>query len=171
MGHPECRYRRTHIDSCLSERLHARDHLPDHQPRAQRLVARLEWFTDDSTQVNGNVDFSAVDPGGGADMVLGLALPALPFGPLLLDPDELMTPDRDLTIFGIDVSLPGNLFLKNHAETYAVPAQPGEVAVWSIAGPMPISDVTSSLDGASDAFELINEYIDDMSWGWGEVGT
>ena len=131
----------------------------------------LEWFTDESTQVHGEVDFSGVDSGGGADMVLGLALPALPMGPLLLDPDELMTPDRDLTIFGIDVSLPGNLFLKNHAEEYAVPAQPGDVAVWSIAGPMPISDVTSSMDGASDAFELINEYIDDMSWGWSEVGT
>jgi hypothetical protein len=35
---------------------------------------------------------------------------------------------------------------------------------------MPISEVTSSLDGASDAFELIDSHIDEMSWGWTEAG-
>ena len=129
-----------------------------------------DLFSDTDTHISGSVDFSGVDSGGGADMTLGLALPALSMGPLLLDPDELMSPDRELSIFGIDVSLPENLYLQTHAETYQVPARPGPAAVWTIAGPMPIGEVTSSLDGASDAFALIDAHIDEMSWGWSDAG-
>jgi hypothetical protein len=144
------------------------------QTVSRELVIPLQdfdLFDDQTTQISGEVSFDSVDSGSGADMVIGLALPALPLGPLMLDPDELMSADRELSIFGIDVSLPENLYLKSHAESYAVPARPGEAAVWTIAGPMPISEITSSLDGASDAFELIDSHIADMSWGWADAGT
>jgi hypothetical protein len=119
----------------------------------------------------GRVDFDSVDSGGGADIVMGMVMPSMPYGPLLLDPDDLLAEDRTVTVYGIDADVPANLVLKNYAEEYEATVLAGEAALWTIAGAMPISEVTSGLNGTSDAIGLLRDHIDAMVWGWSDAGT
>ncbi|MDG1479761.1 MAG: Ig-like domain-containing protein [Myxococcota bacterium] len=119
----------------------------------------------------GTVDFDSVDSGEVTELVMGMVLPSMPHGPLMLDPDDLLAEERTVTVFGIDADVPANLVLKNYAEDYEATVIAGEAAVWTIAGAMPISEVTSGLNGTSDAIGLLRDHIDAMVWGFSDAGT
>jgi hypothetical protein len=119
----------------------------------------------------GTVSFDDVDDGEVTEIVMGMVLPSMPYGPLMLDPDDLMAADRTVTVYGIDADVPSNLVLKSHAEDYEAAVVAGEAALWTIAGAMPISEVTSGLNGTSDAIGLLRDHIDAMVWGWSDAGT
>ena len=119
----------------------------------------------------GTVDFDDVDEGEVTELVMGLVLPSMPHGPLMLDPDDLMAADRTVTVYGIDADVPSNLVLKSYAEEYEAAVIAGEAALWTIAGAMPISEVTSGLNGTSDAIGMLRDHIDAMVWGWSDAGT
>lgn len=119
----------------------------------------------------GSVDFDNVDSGEVTELVMGMVLPNMPHGPLMLDPDDLLSEDRTVTVYGIDADVPANLVLKNYAEEYEATVIAGEAAVWTIAGAMPISEVTSGLNGTSDAIGLLRDHIDSMVWGFSDAGT
>lgn len=119
----------------------------------------------------GTVNFDSVDSGEVTDIVMGMVIPNMPHGPLMLDPDDLLAEDRTVSLYGIDADVPSNLVLKNHAEDFEATVIAGESALWTIAGAMPISEVTSGLNGTTEAIALLRDHIDDMVWGWADAGS
>ena len=128
-------------------------------------------FNPEASTVSGAGNFENVDDGGISDMVIGLVVPSFQAGPLLMEPANLLSANRSVTIYGIDANVPSNLMVQEHAENFEAPAHPGTVAVWGMAGALPISEVTSGLNGTDEAIELLRDNLDVMSWGWSEVGS
>lgn len=131
-----------------------------------------EEFWASNARLEGDVDFSGVDEGSLGELTIGLVVPSFRYGPLLIEPDDLMAEDRTVEIFGLKTDIPSNLSLKEHAEGYAAstPAATGHGAAWVIAGALPVGDITAALDAdTSDtegALSLLGEHIDELRWGW-----
>lgn len=125
----------------------------------------------DDAHVVGTVDFSGVDDAGWTEVVVGFAAAAVQgeLGALVLD--RLFSDDRAITVYGVDANAPANLFVEGVAEDYDARAQAGPVAVWGLAGPLPISEVSSGLNGSGDALRLLVGYLDRMSWGMADGAT
>lgn len=121
--------------------------------------------------LTGAVDLSGVPEAGFGELIVGLASPAFQGQPLLVEPDALLSETRTVSVYGIDADLPQNLFVEGVAEDYVAPVQAGETAAWALAGPLPIADVTSGLDGAGDALALLQDHADSLVWGWADGGT
>lgn len=129
--------------------------------------------------ITGAVDLSGVPRGGAGDMKMGVAAPSLPYGPLLILPSQLVAPDRELSLYGLTADVPANVYLRDVAEDYAVPAVVGPTGVWTLAAPMAIADVTAGMAGVTDVLALMLEDLDKLVAGWheplwlaeGETGT
>lgn len=121
--------------------------------------------------IRGDVDLDGVPSGGVGDIKIGIALPSLVDGPLLIDTDRLTGPARELSLYGVTANVPANIYVRGAAETYELPATAGRTAVWTVAAPMPIADVTSGMAGATDALGVMLEHLDEVAWGWNEGVT
>ncbi|MCB9780851.1 MAG: Ig-like domain-containing protein [Alphaproteobacteria bacterium] len=122
----------------------------------------------DRASVSGPVDLSGVESGGVGDHKLGIALGSMPDGPLLLDPDLLLGPNKDVTLYGVTASVPGNLYARDAAESYVLDLPVGTSSLWTLSAPLPIDDVTSGLAGATDALALMLDHLDDVAWDWSD---
>lgn len=121
--------------------------------------------------IEGTVDFSDIPTSEFDRIRVGMAAPSI-HGPVLLaDLDGLVSEERTLDLYGIETSVPSNLYAASLAEDYALRAEVGATAVWTLAGPLPIADLLSGLDGTSDVFALLQENRDYLVWGWTEGGT
>ncbi len=121
--------------------------------------------------VTGSVDLDGVPTGGAGDIKIGIALPSLVDGPLLIDTDRLAGPNREVTLYGVTANVPSNIYVRDAAETYELPAAEGSTGVWTVAAPMPIDDVTSGMAGATDALGVMLEHLADVAWDWTEGVT
>lgn len=121
--------------------------------------------------IGGSVDMDGIPSGGGGDLKMGLAAPSLVQGPLLIDPALLIGAPREVTLYGVTADVPANLFIRDAAEDYEVPAVEGTTGVWSLAAPLAIGDVTSGLAGATDAIGLMLEDLDKVVWGFEHGAT
>ena len=119
--------------------------------------------------VVGSVSLDGVESGGAGDLIVGIAIPALVHGPALIDPNALTGPARELEVFGVEATVPGNLYLRDIAEDYVATQEPGPARMWTLAGALPISELTAGLEGSGDALGLVGDHVEDMSWGWGEA--
>ena len=132
-------------------------------------------FWADNAQLEGDVDFSALDGGSGGDMTIGLVVPSFQHGPLMIEPKDFMAEDRTVSMFGLKTDVPANLTLKEHAEGYqaSTPADSGSGAAWVIAGTFPIGEITGALDAESSdtegALTLLSDNIEEMRWGWSSI--
>lgn len=132
-----------------------------------------------TNSISGPVDLDGVPRGGAGDLKMGVAAPSFSAGPLLLLPSQLVATDRTLTLYGLEAEVPSNVYIRDVAEDWSVPAQTGTTAIWTLAAPLPISEVTSSLAGVTDVIGLMLEDLDRLVWGWhdgvtlaeGESGT
>lgn len=129
-------------------------------------IADIRGF---DAEVGGDVDFGSVPDPGWTQLAMGLACASVQTQLAMLDLTNLFAEDRTVTVFGIDVEAPANLFLEGYEETYAAMAMGGPVAVWSIAGPVEISDATSGFSDSSEALALLVDSLPDWVWGV-EVG-
>ncbi len=121
--------------------------------------------------VAGTFDFGGVPPLSDDEkaagyILLGLAAPSLRYGPLFWRPEDLLAPDRDVNIYGIDARLPANITLDDEVEDWATPAWSGPGAVWSFAGPVPLADAAFGLSDLSSALDLLLESIDAFTYGF-----
>lgn len=140
---------------------------------ARELVVPLRPNTSLETsagRVSGAVDLSEVPAGDPDEIRVGVAAPSLRGPALLLDPDALLAEDRPLTLYGVETSLPENVYLVDYAEDYTVPVEAGPAAVWTLAGPLPIGDLLAGLTGAGDVLALMQEHRDTLAWGWSAAG-
>ncbi len=148
---------------------------PDHVPASivgtvnRRLtipVRSFEVAEVTGAEVTGDVDFESVPEGEFTDVVCGLAAATIPVHPLSFDLDNLVAEDRIVSIWGVDVALPGNLFVQTYVETWEGLAYPGDFGVWSLAGSVPIEDITSGLNGDSAAIDLVVQNLEAFVHGW-----
>jgi len=135
----------------------------------RRLVLPLRSY--DSAKaagvsVSGDVDFTSVPEGAFTDVVCGLTAATVPVHPLAFELEDLVAEDRIVSIWGVDVALPGNLFVQPYVETWEGLAAPGDFGVWSLAGAVPIEDITAGLNGDSAAIDLLVENLAAFVYGW-----
>jgi hypothetical protein len=121
--------------------------------------------------LQGTVDFTHVEEGGGFDLGIGMAVPTFTDGPLLAQIDELMGEDRTISVFGVEAEMPSNIFIRDHAESWSAHAEPGSTGMWAMAGPIAIEAVTGGMSGTGDAMSLLRDNLGTMSWTWSEGGT
>lgn len=122
-------------------------------------------------EIGGAYDFGGVPPLSDDEkaagyIVLGLAGSSMPWGPLYWRPDELLSPDRDATLYGLDVAMPGNITIMEEVETWTTPAWSGDAGVWSLAGPVPLADAVAGLSDLSSALDFLLENIDGFVYGY-----
>ncbi len=122
-------------------------------------------------EIGGDYDFTGVPPlsedeKAAGYIVLGLAGSSMPWGPLYWRPDELLSPDREATLYGLDVAMPGNITILDEVETWNTPAWSGDAGVWSLAGPVPLADAVAGLTDLSSALDFLLENVDGFVYGW-----
>lgn len=139
-----------------------------------RVLTLPLWPKDlspDDASVSGALDFTGVDDGAYTDAVIGFASASVQgeLGALRLE--DLFAEERSISVYGIDVDAPSNLFMEGVEEGYVAGAHAGPVGAWGLAGPIPIADVTSGLSGSGDALRLLVDHLPDMAWGYAVGGT
>ena len=130
-----------------------------------------ETFFGENATVAGTMDFGAVEDPSALELVIGLVVPSFRDGPLVVEPRDLLAQERSITIYGVSAEVPENLTVEGVADDYAASAPPGQGAVWTLAGPLAISEVTSSLNGTGDAIALLENNLDAMVWSWSATGA
>lgn len=121
--------------------------------------------------LSGAVDLSAITEGEFGNARVGMAAPSVQGPAVLMDPESLVSENRTVSIFGVDAELPENVYVGELIEDYTVPADPGPAAVWTLAGPLPVSELTAGLSGTGDVVSLLLTYRDSLSWGYNAGGT
>lgn len=116
--------------------------------------------------LTGTVDFAGVDDGGFSDIVVGFAGASIQGAFAATRLEDLFAEERAITVFGVDVEAPANLFIEGAADSFSATALPGPVAAWGLGGPIPIADATTSLSGTGDALALLAANMGAMSWGY-----
>jgi hypothetical protein len=149
----------------------SRDHVPASivGTVSRRLVIPVRTLAsaeEEGVEVSGDVDFSSVPEGAYTDVVCGLSAATVPVHPLSFDLDNLVAEDRIVSIWGVDVALPGNLFIETYVENWQGMASAGDFGVWSLAGAVPIEDITAGLNGDSAAIDLVVQNLDAFVHGW-----
>jgi hypothetical protein len=116
-------------------------------------------------ELAGAIDYSGVDDADWSEMVVGFAASSIQGALASFVLDDLFADDRGLSLFGVDVNAPGNVFIEGTVDDYVATARPGPVAAWGLGGPLAISDATSGFAGTGDALRLLSDNLDALSWG------
>lgn len=127
----------------------------------------LEALADDGgdAELHGTVDFAGVADAGFSELVVGVGCATIQEAPVMFDLADLLADNREVSMFGVDVQAPKNLFIETYAEDYYAPASAGPVATWGISGPIAIADATAGLNDTGDALELFIDNLGSMVWG------
>jgi hypothetical protein len=120
-----------------------------------------------SATLFGQVDFSGVDDPTWEELAIGFASASIQGALATIRLDDLFADERSISVIGIDVEAPSNLFVEGAQEDYYATAAPGGVAAWGLGGPVAIAEAGDSLEGTGDALAPLVDHLDDMSWGWG----
>ena len=147
----------------------------DHAPAtivstvARRLVVPirdLESAAAEGVDITGDVDWSGVSSGGADDVQVGLTSASLYVHPISFGIEDLLGDDRKVTWYGIDINLPGNLYIEGTADDYQARAEPGEFGMWSMAGPVPYADILSAAAGLYSPIDVMADNLANFSFGW-----
>lgn len=112
--------------------------------------------SDEVPFVAGAVDLSAVDTSGAPDaIVVGIVAPSNPGDPRFHAIDELLGPNRTVSALGLDVDLPSNVVVKQHAEAFTAPGVAGPRTLWTIATLVPIVDALAAGAGTVDPMTVL----------------
>lgn len=122
-------------------------------------------------QLTGTVDLSGVADPAWNEVGVGIVVPSFNRALAMLTVDDLFGPDRDVTVFGVTVSLPANLIVEGTAEDYTADCWPGAVGSWGFAGPLKVSDVSSGVTNTADSLNLLISNLASMTWGYATGAT
>lgn len=133
----------------------------------RQFTIPLDPLADDvpTAEIHGTVDFSDVPDAEAGQMVMGLACATVQGAFGLLDIEDLLAENRAISVYGVDVDVPSNLFAEGYADDFYAMAWPGQAGVWGMSGPIDIGEVTAGLNGTGDALALLVSHLDDMVWG------
>jgi hypothetical protein len=141
-------------------------------PRDLALPLRLRNGDDlGRSDMSGSVDLSGTLLSGPEEkaaglVTLGLAAPSFQQGALFFPLEQLFSANRTLSIEGISVDLPGNLFLRDYGESWQGTAHEGPVSVWAFGGPVPKSGMASGLNGFAEVLAFLVPHFDAFNWTW-----
>lgn len=141
-------------------------------PRDLALPLRLRNADDlGPSDMSGSVDLSGTLMSGPEEkaaglVTLGLAAPSFQNGALFFPLEQLFSPNRTLSVEGISVDLPGNLFLRDYGESWQGTAHEGPVSVWAFGGPVPKSGLASGLSGFAEVLAFLVPHFDAFNWTW-----
>jgi hypothetical protein len=124
--------------------------------------------------VAGDVDFAGVDDAGLGQLVIGLMAPSIPGSmPVVTLAEMFSGPDRVVTMFGTDITLPSSVVIEGTVEDYEVYATPGPVGSWGFAGPIAITDISSAASSGNTgaALQVLIDNLPNMAWDWGGGGN
>jgi len=139
-------------------------------PREVALPLRLRNAEDvGRSELAGSVDLSGTllsgpDEKAAGLVTLGLAAPSFQSGALFFSLEQLFSANRTLSIEGISVDLPGNLFLREAGESWQGTAHAGPVSVWAFGGPVPRSGLASGLAGFAEVLAFLVPHFDAFTW-------
>lgn len=139
--------------------------------RSLTVPLRSAEAASSTATISGTVDLSEVPAGEFGQVVAGLAAGTVQGAPLLVDPDGLLAEDRTLDFYGVEASVPQNVYVGGVAETYATPVEAGSAGVWTLGGPLPIGDLTAGVSGTGDVLAILAANRDGLRWGWDAGGT
>ncbi len=133
----------------------------------RQFTIPLDPLADDepTAEIHGEVDFGNVPDAEAGQMVMGLACATVQGAFGMLDIEDLLAENRSISVYGVDVDVPSNLFAEGYADDFYALAWPGTVGVWGLSGPIDIGEVTAGLNGTGDALALLVSHLDDMVWG------
>lgn len=114
--------------------------------------------------VQGELGLDAVATPAWDEVVVGLTGASMQRSPLFLDGDDLLAPDRTVNWLGVDFDLPGNAVLGGVEQSWEVPAWDGAVAVWGLAGVVPVAELSASLESPGQALALLVEHLDSFRY-------
>lgn len=154
----------------------AKNYIPitiaDTVSRDLTVPLRSRCSAEESVTFAGDSDFSSVDEGSVyEDLSIGLAVASFRHGPLFFDVESLVGEDRTVSIYGVSATIPSNIFVKDMVPDYEGATTPGDFDVWSMAGPVPITDLTSGLNGSGDVLGLLEDNLARFSFGWSGTYT
>jgi hypothetical protein len=139
-------------------------------PRDVALPLRLRNADDAGrSELAGAVDLSGTlmsgpDEKAAGLVTLGLAAPSFQSGALFFPLEQLFAANREVSIGGIAVELPGNLFLREAGESWQGTAHSGPVSVWAFGGPVPLAGLASGLSGFSEVLAFLVPHFDAFTW-------
>ncbi len=107
------------------------------------------------------------DLGGDLDLVIGLTAAGFQGNPVMYNLSSLLGQDREVTLYGLDVELPGNIAIKGYVDGYRVPSQVGTGATWGIAGAISLSDAVDIASAPVE--EQLPLIVSTLSAGLGEM--
>jgi hypothetical protein len=141
-------------------------------PRDLALPLRLRGADDPGkAEMAGNVDLSGTllsgpDEKAAGLVTIGLAVPSFQQGALFFPLEQLFSANRTLSVEGISVDLPGNLFIRDYGESWEGSAHEGPVSVWAFGGPVPKSGLASGLHGVAEVLAFLVPHFDAFNWTW-----
>ena len=129
------------------------------------LPLRTRGQLEPDSEILGTFDFSNLPPLSDDEkaagwVVLGIAGGSLRLGPLFWRADEVLSPNRDVELYGLEVSVPGNLAIHEYFEDWLAPAWSGDVGVWSMAGPVPLAEAFLGLSNLDEALDFLVQNMD-----------
>lgn len=129
------------------------------------LRPRDRVSTPDAT-LQGTADLSQCVEADWDERVIGLVGPSLQEGPLFFGTEQLLAPDRTITFFGLDVDIPGNVYIEDAEESWQALAWSGAVGAWSFAGPVPVDELSAGFEAPAQAIDVLLSHLDDFRYTW-----
>ncbi len=135
------------------------------------LPLRTRGQQEPDSEIEGTFDFSNLPPLSDDEkaagwVVLGMAGSSLRQGPLFWRADEVLSPDRIVELYGLEVEVPGNLAIHEYFEEWVTPAWSGDAGIWSMAGPVPLADAILGLSNLDEALDFLLDNFDGFVYGY-----
>jgi hypothetical protein len=131
----------------------------------RRIVLPLNALDGESDpgELSGTCDASAV-PTDASKLVVGIVVPGLEGSPWWATLDDLLGPNRTVTVYGVDANLPSNVTVQGYADDWSVDAEAGARDVWAVAAAIPVSEALAAASGTRDPLSLLGEHAGNGLW-------
>ena len=122
-----------------------------------------------SVVLEGDVDLSETllsgpDEKGAGLITIGMGSVSFQQGALFFPLEQLFASNRTLSLEGIPVDIPSNLFIRDYGESWEGTAHPGAASVWAFGGPVPRSELAQGLSGVAEVLQFLVPHFDAFTW-------
>jgi plastocyanin len=114
--------------------------------------------------VSGSVDGQALDPGI-TEIGIVMVGSTFPQTPWSWNWHSTVSEMRDVSVFGIQVSLPENVLIVDVEENWKISRPSGDWGFWALGTVVPLTEALSAGNGDGDVFSLFSENLDSSIWG------
>jgi hypothetical protein len=114
--------------------------------------------------VLGSVDGQVLDPGI-TEIGIVMVGSTLPQTPWSWNWRSAVSEMRDVSVFGVQVSLPENVLIVDVEENWKLSRPAGDWGFWALGTVVPLTEALSAGNGDGDVFSLFSENLDSSLWG------